>query len=101
MRHEGGGPEGKSSEGKNSEGKNSEVRALAAPIWALVIVVLLGVPGAVLWGVMTTILSFLPLVGGALVWAPISIWLAGTLDDLRPGSCRQPARSCSGWAEES
>lgn len=31
----------------------------------------------------------------------ISIWLAGTLDDLRPGSCREPARSCSGWNEES
>ena len=40
--------------------------------------VLLGVPGALLWGVMTAILSFLPLVGGALVWAPISIWLAVT-----------------------
>jgi predicted PurR-regulated permease PerM len=37
---------------------------------------LLGVQGAVLWGVMTTFLAFLPLVGAALVWAPIAIWLA-------------------------
>ena len=42
------------------------------------VLVLLGVPGALLWGLMTTILSFLPLVGSALVWAPIAIWLAVT-----------------------
>jgi len=42
------------------------------------VLVLLGVPGAILWGLMTTILSFLPLIGGALVWAPIAIWLAVT-----------------------
>ena len=42
------------------------------------VLVLLGVPGAILWGLMTTILSFLPLVGGALVWAPVAIWLAVT-----------------------
>jgi predicted PurR-regulated permease PerM len=39
---------------------------------------LLGVQGAVLWGVMTTILAFVPLVGAALVWAPIAVWLAVT-----------------------
>lgn len=39
---------------------------------------LLGVKGAVLWGLMMTILSFLPLVGTALVWAPVAIWLAVT-----------------------
>jgi predicted PurR-regulated permease PerM len=39
---------------------------------------LLGVQGAVLWGVMMTILAFLPLIGAALVWAPIAIWLAVT-----------------------
>src|SRR5574340_1160191 len=37
---------------------------------------LLGIQGAVLWGVMMTLLSFLPLVGAALVWAPAAIWLA-------------------------
>jgi predicted PurR-regulated permease PerM len=39
---------------------------------------LLGVKGAVLWGIIMTILSFLPLVGSALVWAPVAIWLAVT-----------------------
>jgi predicted PurR-regulated permease PerM len=36
---------------------------------------LLGVPGAVLWAFIMTILSFLPLVGSALVWVPVSVWL--------------------------
>jgi predicted PurR-regulated permease PerM len=36
---------------------------------------LLGVPGWILWGVMLAILSFLPLVGGALVWVPVGLWL--------------------------
>jgi predicted PurR-regulated permease PerM len=39
---------------------------------------LLGVAGAVLWALMMTILSFLPLVGAALVWAPVAVWLAVT-----------------------
>jgi len=37
---------------------------------------LLGIQGAVLWGVMMTLLAFLPLIGAALVWAPAAIWLA-------------------------
>jgi predicted PurR-regulated permease PerM len=40
--------------------------------------VLLGVNGAILWGLMTGILSFLPLVGSALVWVPVAVWLAVT-----------------------
>jgi predicted PurR-regulated permease PerM len=36
---------------------------------------LLGVSGAVLWGVMMFVLAFLPLVGATLVWAPAAIWL--------------------------
>ncbi len=39
---------------------------------------LLGVQGAVLWGFVMTILSFLPLIGAALVWAPVAVWLAVT-----------------------
>jgi len=39
---------------------------------------LLGVQGAVLWGLVMTILSFLPLIGAALVWAPVAVWLAVT-----------------------
>ena len=31
----------------------------------------------------------------------IGIWLAGRIEDLRPASAREPARSRSGWNEES
>ena len=40
------------------------------------VLALLGVRGAVLWGIVMAILSFLPLVGAALVWGPVAIWLA-------------------------
>jgi predicted PurR-regulated permease PerM len=40
--------------------------------------VLLGVPGAALWALMMTLMSFLPLVGAALIWVPIALWLALT-----------------------
>lgn len=35
----------------------------------------LGIPGALLWGVMMTFLSVLPAVGSGLVWAPTAIFL--------------------------
>jgi predicted PurR-regulated permease PerM len=37
---------------------------------------LLGVRGAVLWGVIIFVLAFLPLVGATLVWLPVAVWLA-------------------------
>jgi predicted PurR-regulated permease PerM len=37
---------------------------------------LLGIQGAVLWGVMMGILALLPLVGATLVWLPAAAWLA-------------------------
>jgi predicted PurR-regulated permease PerM len=37
---------------------------------------LLGVKAAVLWALIMAILSFLPLVGAALVWGPVALWLA-------------------------
>jgi predicted PurR-regulated permease PerM len=37
---------------------------------------LLGVQGATLWAGLLAVLSLLPAVGGALVWAPAAIWLA-------------------------
>ena len=37
---------------------------------------LLGIQGAVLWGVMMGILALLPLVGATLVWLPTAVWLA-------------------------
>lgn len=36
---------------------------------------LLGIQGAVLWGVMMALLSFLPLLGATIVWAPAALWL--------------------------
>jgi predicted PurR-regulated permease PerM len=35
----------------------------------------LGVPSAILWGVMMTVLSFLPLVGPPVIWGPAAVWL--------------------------
>ena len=36
---------------------------------------LLGIRGAVLWGVMMTILALVPIVGTTLVWLPAAVWL--------------------------
>ncbi|HRB13247.1 MAG TPA: AI-2E family transporter [Vicinamibacteria bacterium] len=36
---------------------------------------ILGIPGAVLWGVMIGFLALLPVMGGTLVWLPASAWL--------------------------
>jgi len=36
----------------------------------------LGIPGAVLWGLMMIVLSVVPMVGGAVVWVPAAIILA-------------------------
>jgi predicted PurR-regulated permease PerM len=41
-----------------------------------VIFAVLGIPGAVLWGLLMIVLSVLPVVGGALVWVPAAIVLA-------------------------
>lgn len=38
----------------------------------------LGVSGALLWGVVMAFLSLLPAIGAALVWAPIALYLAAT-----------------------
>jgi predicted PurR-regulated permease PerM len=34
-----------------------------------------GVPGAILWGAVATVLSLLPIVGSAAVWVPAALWL--------------------------
>src|SRR5690606_17897810 len=36
----------------------------------------LGVPGAIFWGVVMVVLSVLPVIGGALVWVPTAVILA-------------------------
>lgn len=37
--------------------------------------IILGVPNPVLWGVLTAIISIIPLLGAALVWFPIAVYL--------------------------
>lgn len=36
---------------------------------------LLDIPGALLWGVVMTVLSLIPVVGAGLIWAPVAIYL--------------------------
>ena len=36
---------------------------------------LLGVPNPVIWGFMTAIISMIPLLGAAMVWVPIAVYL--------------------------
>ena len=43
-----------------------------------VIFALLGIPGALLWGVVMAFLSLIPAVGASLVWLPVSIYLYAT-----------------------
>ncbi|MDO5288914.1 MAG: AI-2E family transporter [Pseudomonadota bacterium] len=38
----------------------------------------LGIPGALLWGVVMAFLSLLPAVGASLIWAPVAIYLVAT-----------------------
>jgi predicted PurR-regulated permease PerM len=40
----------------------------------------LGIPGAFLWGVVMTLLSLIPVVGAALIWLPVAIYLIATGD---------------------
>lgn len=39
---------------------------------------ILGIPGAVLWGMVMTLLSLIPVVGAGLIWAPVAIYLFAT-----------------------
>ena len=39
---------------------------------------LLGIPAPLLWGVVMTVLSLIPMVGAGLIWAPVAIYLAAT-----------------------
>lgn len=45
----------------------------------------LGIPAALLWGVVMTVLSLLPAVGAFLVWAPVAAYLIIVGDYLRGG----------------
>lgn len=43
----------------------------------------LGIPGALLWGVVMAVLSLIPAVGPAIVWIPVSIYLFATGDNVK------------------
>lgn len=43
-----------------------------------IIFALLGIPGALLWGVVMILLSLIPVVGAALIWGPVAIYLFAT-----------------------
>jgi predicted PurR-regulated permease PerM len=45
----------------------------------------LGIPSAVLWGVLMFLLSMVPAAGAFLVWAPAAVWLAVNGEYLRAG----------------
>lgn len=40
-----------------------------------IIFAILGIPGALLWGVVMTLLSLIPVVGASLIWGPVAIYL--------------------------
>jgi predicted PurR-regulated permease PerM len=46
-------------------------------LWAL------GLPGALLWGVVMAVLSLIPAVGPAIVWAPVAIYLFAAGDNTK------------------
>ena len=50
------------------------IAAVQAMIGGLTFAIL-GIPGAVLWGVMMGFLALLPMMGATLVWLPVSAWL--------------------------
>ena len=50
--------------------------ALVQAILATIVYLILGVPGAVLWGSVTFLMALVPVLGTFLVWAPIALWLA-------------------------
>ncbi len=43
----------------------------------------LGIPGALLWGVVMAVLSLIPAVGPAIVWAPVAIYLFANDNDVK------------------
>ncbi len=63
--------------------KGNLVVALVQGALGGIIFWLLGIPGAVLWGVVMAILSLLPAVGASLIWGPVAIYLFATGDVTR------------------
>lgn len=44
---------------------------------------ILGIPGALLWGVIMAVLSLIPAVGPALIWLPVSLYLFATGNNVK------------------
>jgi predicted PurR-regulated permease PerM len=43
----------------------------------------LGIPGALLWGVVMTVMSLIPAIGPAIVWIPVAIYLFATGENVK------------------
>jgi predicted PurR-regulated permease PerM len=55
--------------------KGSLVVAIVQGSLGGIIFGILGIPGSVLWGVVMTLLSLIPVVGAGLVWGPVAVYL--------------------------
>lgn len=55
--------------------KGNLVVAVAQGTLGGIIFAILGIPGALLWGVVMTVLSLIPVVGAGLIWGPVAIYL--------------------------
>ncbi len=53
---------------------NLVVAAVQGTLGGLIFLAL-GIPGALLWGVVMTLLSLIPVVGAGLIWAPVALYL--------------------------
>jgi len=53
---------------------NLVVAAVQGTLGGLIFLVL-GIPGALLWGVVMTLLSLIPVIGAGLIWGPVAIYL--------------------------
>ncbi len=60
--------------------KGSLAVAVAQGFLGGLIFAILGIQGAVLWGTVMVLFSLIPLVGSALIWLPVAIYLIGTGD---------------------
>ncbi len=58
--------------------KGSVVVALVQGLLGGLVFAIIGIPAALLWGVVMAIFALVPAVGTGLVWVPITIWLLAT-----------------------
>src|SRR3546814_7284186 len=69
--------------------KGSIVVAIVQGVIGGVVFWALGLPGALLWGVLMGAFSLIPAVGTGLVWVPVAIYLFVTGAELGRASCRE------------